>query len=59
MYFEIYKSHKNDQYWFVIKSSNHKSLASSEMYVSKQSVLNALEIIAEGRTVDCYDKTGE
>ncbi len=61
MYFEIYKNPVLRQYWWVIKSDgNHQTLATSEMYTSKQSCRNAIDIVASqsaGKPV--YDKTGE
>lgn len=60
MYFEMYKSTKNQQYWFVIKSiGNHRTLALSEMYIRKESALNAIQVIASSRDAKYYDKTGE
>lgn len=61
IYFEIWKNSALKQYWWVVKSEgNHQTLATSEMYVSKQGARNAIEIIAKeslGKPV--YDKTGE
>lgn len=60
MYFEIHKNIALRQYWWVIKAANHQTLATSEMYTSKQGARSAIDIIvtqAHGRPV--YDKTGE
>lgn len=61
MYFELYKSSRNHQYWFVIKSGgNNKALATSEMYERKESALHAIELITTGATnAIYYDETGE
>lgn len=60
MYFEIHKSPRSKQYWFVIKSlGNHKALASSEMYERKASAVKAIEVIASSKNAQCFDKTGE
>ncbi|MDB5160197.1 MAG: hypothetical protein JWO99_460 [Candidatus Saccharibacteria bacterium] len=61
MYFEIHKNVLLGQYWWVIKATNHQTLATSEMYVSKQGARNAIDVIVgignESRNI--YDKTGE
>jgi uncharacterized protein YegP (UPF0339 family) len=60
MYFEIHKNNALRQYWWVVKAANHQTLATSEMYTTKQGCRNAIEVIAtqsSGKSV--YDKTGE
>ena len=61
MYFEIFKNTTINQYWFVIKSSgNHQTLAVSEMYTSKQSVISTIQVIANNGIGSLYyDKTSE
>jgi uncharacterized protein YegP (UPF0339 family) len=61
MYFEIFKSTANGQYWFVIKSAgNHQTLATSETYVRKESALHAIGLIANNANGSkYYDRTGE
>jgi uncharacterized protein YegP (UPF0339 family) len=61
MYFEIYKSKVNNLYWFVLKSSgNHQTLATSEMYVRKESAAHTIGVIANNATsAPYYDRTGE
>ena len=60
MYFDIYKSSKNDQYWWVAKGENNKTLCASELMISKQSCINGIKVIKEGAsTANVYDETGE
>lgn len=60
MYFEVFKSPKNQQYWFVIKShGNHSTLAISEMYTRKENAFNAIQVIVSSTEATYYDKTGE
>lgn len=63
IYFEIFKNKNNysQPYWWVIKSAgNHQTLATSEMYVSKQSAINAITLVKNNAsTAKVYDSTGE
>ncbi|MDB5169686.1 MAG: hypothetical protein JWN82_82 [Candidatus Saccharibacteria bacterium] len=60
MYFEIYKSAHNHQYWFVIKSlGNNKVLATSEMYERKESAIHTVQLIGSSSDARYYDQTGE
>lgn len=62
IYFQINKNIKYMQpYWWVIKSAgNHQTLATSEMYATKQSALNAINVIrGYANTASIYDNTGE
>jgi uncharacterized protein YegP (UPF0339 family) len=60
MYFDIYKSSANGQYWWVAKGSNHETLCSSELMTSKESCLNGIRVIREGAaSASVYDETGE
>jgi hypothetical protein len=43
--FTIHKSAKNGQFWFRIVESHGQVLATSEMYATKASVVNAIESI--------------
>ena len=59
MYFEIHKNLALSQYWWVVKAANHQTLATSEMYTSKQSCRNAIDVIVtQGNGRPVYDKTG-
>jgi uncharacterized protein YegP (UPF0339 family) len=60
MYFDIYKSAKNSQYWWVAKGANNETLCSSELMTTKQSCLNGIRVIKDGATAaNVYDETGE
>lgn len=52
MYFEIFKSDSNSQYYFHIKSSNHKIVAQSEGYTSKSSAMNTIDSIKKNISTD-------
>lgn len=60
MYFDIYKSAKNGQYWWVAKGENNRTLGSSELMISKQSCVDAIKVIKQGASsANVYDETGE
>ena len=60
MYFDIYKSSKNNQYWWVAKGENHETLCASELMTSKQSCISGIKVIKKGAsTANVYDETGE
>lgn len=63
VYFEIFKNKNNyvQPYWWVVKSAgNHQTLATSEMYTSKQNALNAINLVkANASAATVYDSTGE
>ncbi|MDR0956039.1 MAG: YegP family protein [Candidatus Nomurabacteria bacterium] len=43
MYFKIFENHNYSQpFWWVIKSANGQTLATSEMYFNRQDCLNAI-----------------
>jgi uncharacterized protein YegP (UPF0339 family) len=45
VYFDIYKSSRNGQYWWVAKGENHKTLCSSELMTTKQACMNGIRAI--------------
>ena len=60
MYFDIYKSSRNGQYWWVAKGENNKTLCSSELMTSKQACVNGIRVLKDGAaTANVYDETGE
>ncbi len=60
MYFDIYKSKRNGQYWWVAKGGNHETLCSSELYTTKAAAKNAIRVVKEGAAgATVYDETGE
>lgn len=60
VYFDIKKSSKTGEYWFVAKAGNHGTILISELYKSKQSAKKAIRVIKDGAAgVIVYDDTGE
>lgn len=60
MYFDIYKSQKTGQYWWVAKGENNKTLCSSELYTTKQSAKDTIKVVKQGAaSASVYDETGE
>jgi uncharacterized protein YegP (UPF0339 family) len=60
MYFDIYKSTKNGQYWWVAKGENNKTLCSSELMTTKQACKNGIRVLKDGAAgAFVYDETGE
>lgn len=60
MYFDIYKSSKNGQYWWVAKGENNRTLCSSELMTTKEACKNGIRVVKDGaRNAPVYDETGE
>lgn len=60
MYFDIYKSAKTGQYWWVAKGSNHETLCTSELYTTKQAAKDTIKVIKrDASSANVYDETGE
>jgi uncharacterized protein YegP (UPF0339 family) len=60
MYFDIHKSTRTGEYWWVAKGENNKTLCSSEQYTTKASAKNAIRVIKDGaKAAAVYDETGE
>lgn len=60
MYFDIYKSERTGEYWWVAKGANNKTLCSSEQYTTKAAAKNAIRVIKDdARSATVYDETGE
>lgn len=60
MYFDIYKSQRTGEYWWVAKGENNRTLCSSEQYTTKAAAKNAIRVIKDGaRVATVYDETGE
>ena len=57
IYFYVFKSAVNNQWYFNIRSSgNHHILATSEGYHNKQDALSTINVIRNGaRTAQIYD----
>jgi uncharacterized protein YegP (UPF0339 family) len=60
MYFDIHKSSRTGEYWWVAKGANNKTLCSSEQYTTKSAAKNAIRVIKDGaKSATVYDETGE
>lgn len=58
MYFEIFCSSNNQQYYFNIRGANHERIAQSEGYIQKQGAVNAIGVIKrDAAQAPVYDKT--
>jgi uncharacterized protein len=57
-----FRIHKNaqGQYYWNLKSANNEIIANGETYISKQSCINAVNLIRSGAAgAQFYDSTGE
>jgi len=60
LYFDIKKSEKTGEYWFVARAANHGTLCTSELYKSKASAKHAIRVIMDdAASALVYDETGE
>ena len=60
MYFDIYKSQRNGQYWWVAKGENHETLCASELMTTKAACKRGIRVVKDGAaTATVYDETGE
>jgi uncharacterized protein len=60
MYFDIHKSSKTGEYWWVAKGGNHETICSSELYTTKAAAKRAIRVIKdEAAIASVYDETGE
>jgi uncharacterized protein YegP (UPF0339 family) len=60
MYFDIYKSSKNRQYWWVAKGNNGETLCASELMTTKESCKHGISVVKQGAgDANVYDETGE
>ncbi|MBN3069711.1 YegP family protein [Pectobacterium brasiliense] len=60
-YYELKKSPTatQQQYYWVLKASNHEVIATSEMYSSKQAAQNGIHSVqVNGPTTDIRDESG-
>ncbi|MCA6941339.1 YegP family protein [Pectobacterium polaris] len=60
-YYELKKSPTatQQQYYWVLKASNHEVIATSEMYSSKQAAQNGIRSVqVNGPTTDIRDESG-
>jgi len=60
VYFDIFKSSRNGQYWWVAKGENHETLCSSELMTTKQACMKGIRVVKDGAAyANVYDETGE
>ncbi|EIL87233.1 YegP family protein, partial [Rhodanobacter spathiphylli] len=60
MYFYLFKSTANNQWYFNIRAANHERIASSEGYHNKQDAINTINVIRRGAaTAGIYDASVE
>lgn len=63
-YFTLFKSEKNDEYYFNLKASNHEIILASQGYSSKEAAENGIESVKvngseEGRFERNIAKNGQ
>lgn len=51
MYFYLFKSNPNNQWYFNIRAANHERIASSEGYHNKQDAVNTITRTAKPRSL--------
>jgi uncharacterized protein YegP (UPF0339 family) len=61
MYFILYKSEKNDQWYWNLNADNHKVIATGgEGYVNKQDAVKGLNLVKDNAAdAKVYDKSQE
>jgi uncharacterized protein len=58
IYFVLFKSPVNQQWYFRIRSANHHTIASSEGYHNKQDAVNTIQVIRVGAaSAGVYDES--
>ena len=59
MYFILFKSDKNNQWYWNLNAANHKVIATgAEGYINKQDAINGINLVkANAATVKVYDKS--
>ena len=51
-YFTLFKSDKNDEYYFNLKAPNHEIILASQGYSSKEAAENGIESVKVNATED-------
>jgi uncharacterized protein YegP (UPF0339 family) len=60
VYFDINKSSRNGQYWWVAKGENNETLCSSELMTTKAACIKGIRGVKAGAgSANVYDETGE
>lgn len=60
MYFFLFKSTNNNQWYFNIRAANHERIAASEGYINKQDAVNTINLIRKGAaSAGIYDASAQ
>jgi len=60
MYFYLFKSNVNHQWYFNIRAANHERIAASEGYHNKQDAIHTINVIRRGASsAGIYDASVE
>lgn len=60
MYFYLFKSNVNHQWYFNIRAANHERIAASEGYHNKQDAIHTINVIRRGAgSAGIYDASTE
>ena len=56
MYFQIWKSSRNNQWYWSLRASNHATIATSgEGYWNKSDCMNGIMLVRKAATAPIYD----
>ena len=56
-YFKLFKSEKNNQFYFNLKAGNHETILQSEGYTTKANAINGIESVQTNSQFDSkYDR---
>lgn len=56
MYFLIWKSTANAQWYFVLKAANHEAICTSEGYWNKLDCLHGIELVQSSNGAPVYER---
>lgn len=55
MYFYLWQSTADNQWYFVLRASNHQTIVTSEGYVSKQGAKNGILVVQSSSSAPIYE----
>jgi uncharacterized protein YegP (UPF0339 family) len=55
MYFQVWQSKANSQWYWHLRAANHEIVVQSEGYISKQSALHAIGLVKSSSNATVYD----
>ena len=55
MYYKIWQSTHNNQWYWHLKSANHEIIATGEGYISKQGCLHAIALVKGSGNAPIYE----